>query len=144
VNSDHVAQGADRLLGVTCVTINKSADLKKYECFGQRAIEFMTGQALGWFQLLAVDPEYRKSGIGKALALEQVQWLKQSGCNCLMGTSWQNGSQDNSRHLFEKAGFEKLGESREFLRKQSQETGYLCYVCGGPCQCNSILYGLRF
>jgi ribosomal protein S18 acetylase RimI-like enzyme len=122
--------------------VKTDIDLNKYRSFGAEALEFLKNQSAGWFLSLAVKSAYRKLGIGRKLSEMQFQWLKLKNCTMLVGSSWQSGSSDNSGHLYRSAGFQKLGESQEYLRVQSQQTGFICTVCKNECQCRSVLYGL--
>lgn len=136
-----VARSDGELVGVSAVSVQENlAD--EYVCFGNGALDFLRDRLAGVFLTLAVAPKLRRLGIGKQMGLEQVQWFREKRCDVLVGSSWQSGSCDNSSHLFEGAGFQKLGESVEYLRQQSQRTGLKCSVCGGECSCKSIFYGL--
>jgi hypothetical protein len=111
--------------------------------FGDRALDFLESQTLGWFLTLAILPEYRQKKLGWNLASEQKNWLKSQGCTALVGSSWVSGSKDNSTYMFERAGFEKLGESQEFLRNQFRVAGAECGCGQKNCECKSVLYGMR-
>jgi len=137
-----IARINERLLGVCASYINEKPDLSKYELFGESALNFLRNQKLGWFLTLAVAPEHRRSRIGWRLAKEHYVWLKAQGCTALVGSSWVTGSQDNSGHMFIKSGFQKLGESQEFLRNQLKGTGSKCSAClKTECVCTSVLFG---
>ena len=137
-----VAKYQGSMIGMAASSINPSPDLPKYECFGNMAVDFLKDQKLGWFLTLAVSPKFRKKSIGWNLAREQAEWLKGQGCSALIGSSWVSGSEDNSDHMFIKAGFKKLGESDDFLRNQLRGTGSVCSACGKTeCECKSVLYG---
>lgn len=131
-----------KIIGVSSSYFNEHPTLEKYIHFGERAVEFLRDQKVGWFLTLAVSPEFRKHRIGWNLAKKHFNWLKNQSCARIVGSSWITGSSDNSEHIFIKAGFEKLGESHEFLRSQLVQTGSTCSACGKiECECLSILYG---
>jgi ribosomal protein S18 acetylase RimI-like enzyme len=131
-----------KLIGVCTWKIKENTDYSKYSCFGSKAIEFMKSRRSVWVLNLAVDTQYRKSGVGTSLSLAQINWLKNTDAEIVLGSSWVSGSDDNSAHLYSKAGFEKLGESDEFLRSQMQN-GAECAVCKSPdCACKSLFFGI--
>jgi predicted N-acetyltransferase YhbS len=139
----HVARSSGELIAVATSYVRISSDFNQYEVFSSSAVEFMRNNKLGWFLNMAVVPALRKQKIGNKLAQAQAKWLIENGCTALMGTSWVSGSEDNSAHMFERAGFKVLGKSNEFLRNQLRGTGSLCSACGlSDCECVSILYGL--
>lgn len=138
-----VAIQDQKIIAVSACCVKPDVDLTKYDSFGPAAISFLKERNIGWFLCLAVKPEHRKLGIGRKLGEMQSQWLKSKKCAILVGSSWQSGNSDNSGHLYKSASFLKLGESREYLREQSQQTGFICKVCRGECHCRSILYGME-
>lgn len=140
----HVGRANERLIAVAASNINNSQDFSQYEVFGSSAVKYLKKNKLGSFLNLAVHPEFRKKKIGLQMANAQVEWLLTNGCTALVGTSWVSGSNDNSEHLFEKAGFEKLGESALFLRRQLKESAITCSSCKkADCDCMSILYAIE-
>lgn len=139
-----LARLGPRLIGVSAGYFIASPDLTKYELFGPKALDFLRDQKLGWFLTLAVLPDFRRQNIGWMLANEQSLWVKAQGCTAMVGSSWVTGSDDNSGHMFLKAGFHKLGESHEFLRSQLRQTGAVCSGCHqSECTCKSVLFGLK-
>lgn len=137
-----IAKIDSKIVGMSTWCVKKENDFSKYNSFGTQALEFMKSHKLAWAVNLAVYPQYRKNKIGQKLSLAQIQWLKQQDCTAVVGSSWVNGSDDHSQHLYLKAGFKKLGESKDFLRLQLQN-GAICSVCKTPeCNCNSILFGI--
>jgi ribosomal protein S18 acetylase RimI-like enzyme len=64
----------------------------------------------GWISKLYVFPEYRNQGIGKKLVEEALNLLeKKNFTEAYAGIYVKNESRDISHHIFEKAGFEKIG-----------------------------------
>jgi len=55
-------------------------------------------------ELLVVDPEYRKQGIGKLLLESLIKTFRQSGTDMIGLTCPVNA--EDARHLYEKLGFE--------------------------------------
>lgn len=138
-----VAQTDNKIIGVSTWSLKTDNDYTKYESFGPQSIDFMKNKKSAWVVNLAIYPEYRKNGIGTKLALAQFDWLEETNCEIVIGSSWVNGSEDNSQHLYLKAGFKILGESSEFLRTQLQN-GAMCSICKTTeCNCNSILFGIE-
>lgn len=138
-----IAKHDEKLIGVCSWYLKTDNDYLKYTSFGTEAIDFMRNKKSVWVLNLAILPEYRKKGIGGALSFAQIDWLKSIDSEIVLGSSWVSGSEDNSQHLYLKAGFKKLGDSAEFLRIQMQN-GAECSVCKtSECKCKSILFGIR-
>ena len=140
--SIHVAIDGEKLIGISSWHIKQDNNFDKFISFGENAIQHMKGKKTAWILNLAIDSEYRKLGLGSKLASSHLEWLKKSNCDLVMGTSWVSGSDDNSRHLYEKAGFQRIAESSVFLRGQMQN-GAICSACKSTeCNCKSILFSL--
>ncbi len=140
----HVGRANERLIAVAASNISRSQDFSQYEVFGLSAVTHLKKNSLGWFLNLAVHPDFRKQKIGFQMAKAQAECLIANGCTALVGTSWVSGSKDNSKHLFEKAGFKKLSESTSFLRLQLKDSGITCAACKkADCDCTSILYAIE-
>lgn len=132
-----------KIIGVTTWCLKTDNDYSKYECFGLAAMSFMKNKSSAQTVNLAIDREHRNKGVGKKLSLAQLDWLKKINCEIVIGSSWINGSDDNSQHLYLNAGFKTLGESKNFLRAQLQNESS-CSVCKtSECSCNSILFGIE-
>lgn len=147
ISNDHynvvLAQFHEKIIGVSTWCLKQDIDFLPYESFGKQAIDFLTSHKLAWVLNLAVYPEYRRNKIGEQLSLVQIKWMKERDCTAVAGTSWVNGTADNSQHLYFKAGFQQLGVSKDFLRLQMQN-GALCSVCKtSGCSCLSILYAIQ-
>lgn len=141
--SVYVATSGLQLIGVCTWYLKTDSDYSKYDLFGFEAINFMKDKKSVWVLNLAILPEYRRNGVGEALSVAQIDWLKSVDSDVVIGSSWVSGSEDNSQHLYLKAGFKKLGESNEFLRTQMQN-GAECSICKtSDCKCRSILFGTK-
>lgn len=141
--SVQIARVEEKIIGVSTWCYKLDNDFSKYESFGKNALDFLSDQKVAWIVNLAVYPEYRRNKIGQRLSIAQFDWLKKQECSVVVGSSWVNGSNDHSQHLYLKAGFVKLGESNTFLRGQMQH-GAICSVCKtSDCSCNSILFGMK-
>ena len=116
-----VAKINEKVIGVSTWCLKLENDFSKYESFGAQALEFLKAHKLAWAVNLAVYPEYRRNKVGQQLSFAQLQWLKKQNCSAVVGSSWVNGTEDHSQHLYLKAGFNKLGDSKEFLRLRSEE-----------------------
>jgi ribosomal protein S18 acetylase RimI-like enzyme len=133
----------DRVVGFASGHANSNLDPEKYLPYGQPVVDFLTNQKVGFLLTLATDSSFRKQGIGQALGGKLKAWLEDQNCTVLAGCSWVSGSVDNSLRIFEREGFEKLGESSDFMHQQSLTERMVCAVCGHPCRCAAIFYGLK-
>lgn len=126
--SVYVAELKQEIIGVSTCALKLDNDLSKYESFGPNAIDLLNNKKLASVVNLAILPEHRNQKIGTRLALTHTDWLKNNNCDLVFGTSWVNGTAQNSSHLYLKAGFQKIAESDIFLRGQMQD-GAICSVC---------------
>lgn len=95
----------------------------------------------GLWSILAVQPDRRGTGSGRAIAHHIGQRLVARGTDTWLGVSWQHGPTHTSRPLFEGAGFQLLGRSSTFYRGFAA-TGQICPHCRpDPCRCEALLYG---
>jgi ribosomal protein S18 acetylase RimI-like enzyme len=142
--SVQVARQEQIVVGVSTWGVIRGNDFSKYECFGDKALSFIKNQNAALIINLAILPEYRRNKIGQRLALASLNWSKEQNCSVIFGSSWVSGSDDNSQHLYHKAGFEKLGESKDFMKQQQLQNGATCAVCKtSNCNCMHILYGAK-
>lgn len=133
----------DKIIGVTTWHVYDKLDFSKYQAFGNQVIDFLNGKKVAGLLNLAILPEHRQMGIAKKLSLKQMDWLVRQNCDVIFGTSWVYGTENNSQHLFQKAGFKNLGESTTFLREQLQGKS-ICSVCQtSDCVCNMIFFGAK-
>lgn len=136
-----LAKSGQKVIGISTWCLKSDLNFSLYESYGESAIEFLKSHKIAWAINLAVTPEHRRLGLGHQLSLAQLSWLEYQDCSAVVGSSWINGSNDNSQHLFLKAGFKMIGESGDFLRQQ-MKNGASCSVCKtSDCSCRSILFG---
>jgi mycothiol synthase len=62
-----------------------------------------TGEKRGDIWCLCVHPQHRRRGLGRALLLAGVRWLRQQGMTSAV--LYVDGANDRARHLYEAAGF---------------------------------------
>ena len=68
----------------------------------------MTGRAgrQGYLQRLAVDPDTRRRGLGRALVVDALRWVRRTGGrSCLVNTQADN---QDALVLYEACGFRRL------------------------------------
>ena len=73
----------------------------------------------GWLNRLAVDPEHRGRGIAKALIDEAEKTLREHGVRvfCVL----IKDSNESSKNLFKKSGYEELKDIKYFTKRDSEE-----------------------
>lgn len=132
---------AGKLLGVANAVCLATEDLAFYRAFGDAA-DVLEGKRVGALSLSAVAPSMRGRGLGSALMRERLAWLRQQGCDYAVGISWQSGLTHTSKTVFDRYAFTTLATSDTFFERESQKYGYGCPVCGSPCRCRALFYGL--
>lgn len=68
---------------------------------------------------LAVDPDYRRKGLGKGLILSLIEALRQRESRCL--TLEVRDSNAPARALYEKLGFQEIGRRRNYYRNPRED-----------------------
>lgn len=68
---------------------------------------------------LAVDPDYRRKGLGKELILSLIEALRQRGSRCL--TLEVRDSNAPARALYEGLGFQEIGRRKNYYRNPKED-----------------------
>ena len=68
---------------------------------------------------LAVDPDYRRKGLGKELILSLIEVLRQRESRCL--TLEVRDSNAPARALYEGLGFQEIGRRRNYYRNPRED-----------------------
>lgn len=68
---------------------------------------------------LAVDPDYRRKGLGKELILSLIEALRQRESRCL--TLEVRDSNAPARALYEGLGFQEIGRRRNYYRNPKED-----------------------
>ncbi|HEV1996835.1 MAG TPA: GNAT family N-acetyltransferase [Candidatus Dormibacteraeota bacterium] len=130
--------GADadgKVVGGAVARLLVPADVDYYRRFGAAASEAFRDGPIGSVEALAVVPFARRSGTGRRLLLESLEWCRERGCRHVVAVSWISGGGGTSAGLFAAAGF-TMGETiAEFYLNESLRDGWLCPACGAGCRC---------
>lgn len=113
-----------------------------YERFGPEAVELFT-DSVGSYEAVAVEPDFRRHGVGRLLTEDSLGWMRQQGCDVAVTLAWLSGSKDSSPELFRRLGFRQGPTVDRFYYEESLRDGWICPVCGGPCRCSAMLFTLR-
>ncbi len=70
---------------------------------------------VGYIEGIYVKPEYRKSGVGRALVAFAENWARTQGCKEMGSDTYQENTQ--SREFHKKAGFTEAGIMVAFIKK---------------------------
>lgn len=73
----------------------------------------------GWINRLAVDPEYRRRGIARTLVAEAETLLRERGARVF--SALVEDSNEASRRLLKRCGYEEIEEIRYFSKRDSKE-----------------------
>lgn len=97
-----------------------------------------SGETHGSYNVLAVHPSLRRSGLGNAIAEAQMNWFRQRGCDALVGVAWIHPGPDRSQGLFRRFDYELVGTSSTFYPEMHRDQP--CPYCGKNCTCEAELY----
>ncbi len=141
--NDYVA-GAfknDQLIGVGIARSMGPNDFEYYLPFGLEIRLWFQKYQMGSFDTLAIEDAYRGQGIGQEISRMRLKWLKEKGCNRVIGVSWVSGLAHTSNRVFEKMGFKAFKKVDHFYRETSLKHPFDCPGCKvHPCSCAAILY----
>ena len=68
---------------------------------------------------VAVHPDFRRQGVGEALIIQLVEYLKAMGSHCL--TLEVRASNAPAIHLYEKLGFCEIGRRKNYYRNPRED-----------------------
>lgn len=132
----------DQLAGVGIACVLEASSASRYAEFGPAATALFARGRVGLVDSLAVAPQARGLGLGKALTLACNAWLRAEGCTTSISTSWLSGQEQGSWYVFERLGFEHVGTVADFYVEVSRRDRWKCWRCGTPCRCPAALYKL--
>ena len=130
----------DEFVAVGCVEVIE--DFGYYKPFDPNIAGTLQGKKVGSLCCLSVREELQRKGIGQALTKCRLRWLTAQGCDFALGVSWLSSLAHTSKRLFEKQGFEAMGEVEEFYKQDAIKHPFDCPGCQRqPCECSAILFG---
>ena len=115
-------------------------DLDYYLAFGAGAIAAIRRRTVGSLEALAVEPAFRRRGIGRLLLEVRLERLRELGCDAAIAISWVSGHPGASAPLFRSAGMLEGPTVPDFYRDDSIRAGWSCPVDGTPCRCAATLF----
>jgi len=89
---------------------------------GEKVVGYVGSQSvLGWTDMMnvAVDPDYRRQGIGERLIAELIARLKAMGNECL--TLEVRESNLGAIALYDKLGFREVGRRKNYYRNPRED-----------------------
>jgi ribosomal protein S18 acetylase RimI-like enzyme len=130
-----------RLLGAAVSRLLAAADAGYYDRFGPEVRRLFARRA-GSLEALAVEPAFRRRGVGSALAGASLEWMRAQGCETAVALAWESGREGASAPLFRRFGFRQGATVEGFYLEESLREGWACPVCGVGCRCSATLYTL--
>ena len=107
------------------------------------------GAAAGNLLALAVSPAARRQGIGARLVRARLAYFLDRGFDLAVAVSWDK-PEHSSVPLYDRLGFIRLAASpvaRYWYRSSSEARAVGpvdgCPICGAPCECSAVLFGVR-
>ncbi|WP_276257213.1 GNAT family N-acetyltransferase [Halomontanus rarus] len=124
--------------GITAVTNEDTED-------GWLEDDYFDGVDLGEFEcdrptavmhIGVTRPECENQGIATELWKHRLAYAREHDAEQAIGTSWHRENHVDSRVLFEKFGFEPLGEFSRYYKDARDD----CPDCDGMCECDATVY----
>jgi GNAT superfamily N-acetyltransferase len=78
------------------------------------AVELHAEKSIGEIHMLAVDPDYQVRGVGSALTVFALDWMKEAGMAVGMVETGGDPGHAAARRTYEKAGYNHLAIARYF------------------------------
>ncbi|MEO7678171.1 MAG: GNAT family N-acetyltransferase, partial [Verrucomicrobiota bacterium] len=115
-----------------------------YAPFGNEAVELFRQHRVGSLNCASVQETWQGRGIGSELGRRRMAWLEETGCDALVGISWESGLAHTSDRVFLRLGFKPISRVTDFYVGMSLERKFICPVCGPPpCRCAATLFVKR-
>jgi len=116
-------------------------DFEFYLPFDAQIADELNGKAVGSFSTLSVREDLQGRGIGQGISQARLRWLRERGCDVILGVSWVSGQRHTSDRVFEKLGFRAVRLVEEFFRVAALKNPFECPACRvTPCVCSAVLY----
>jgi ribosomal protein S18 acetylase RimI-like enzyme len=129
------------LLGAAVSRLLAATDAGYYDRFGPEALRLFAHR-VGSLEALAVEPAFRRRGVGSLLARASLEWMVAEGCETAVTLAWESGRESASAPLFRRLGFRQGPTVERFYLEESLREGWACPVCGMGCRCSATLYTL--
>jgi len=115
---ERIAKG--RVSGYEFILATQNGKLAGYTCYGktpgsERAYD------LYW---LAVDPDRQRSGLGHQILERTEAAIRKAGGAFMIAETSSTGAYDKARAFYERVGFEKLVEIKDFYRPGDNKVIY--------------------
>jgi GNAT superfamily N-acetyltransferase len=124
-------------VGVTQIIDN----FEYYRPFDSNIETELSTKRVGSFSTLAINESNQGQGLGQRLSMLRLDWLKDQGCQVVVGVSWVSGLSHTSNRVFEKMGFSAVKKVDHFYKESSIKHPFECPGCfKAPCTCSAILY----
>lgn len=118
----------------------RSGDLAPFEVFGDEALFPLRGIRYGVLSSAVVDASHRQKGVGRALAIALIEWLRSEQCEWLVATSFKSAGPNPSRPSLERLGFVAVATVDGTTYRRTNLDGRPCATCIiGPCSCSAVL-----
>ena len=129
----------NQLVGVGCAELIDN--LGYYKPFDNKIAERLKNKKIGSICSLCVLENLQGKGIGQTITQKCLDWLKEKGCDLVLGVSWVSGLTHTSNRVFQKIGFREIKEVKEFYKEGSIKHPFNCPGCKTqPCICSAVLY----
>ena len=127
------------LIGVAVAQLLSNNDY--YQPFSPLIVDHLYQKRVGSLSTSCVREDVQGKGVGSELMRVRLEWLRSKTCNSFVGISWVSGKPHTSNRVFEKFGFKKVNEVKNFFYQASLDHPFVCPACGGPpCICSAIMY----
>lgn len=118
-------------------------EFEYYEPFDPNISSELKDKTVGSFSTLCVHERFRGQGLGRRLSQQRLEWLRERGCEVILGVSWASGLPHTSDRVFEALGFKAGKTVANFYHEASVKHPFSCPGCKrSPCRCSATLYRL--
>nr|WP_321406621.1 hypothetical protein [uncultured Carboxylicivirga sp.] len=94
----------------------------------------------GILKTLAIHIQYRQKGLGINLFEDACIQLKQFKVQTIKTIIWNHNDDQAIIKILDQLDFKLEYEIADYWKEESILKGYICPVCGNPCNCSASIY----
>lgn len=126
------------LVGVASGGILPKNQFDFYACFNNKLSDLFARVKVGILLAVAVNEQYRGSGIGRKLLELRINWFEKNDAQYALTNSWNSKAKFSSPRLFKADGFELLSHFCTYVHPSNQSSA--CPQCSVGCRCENYVF----
>jgi ribosomal protein S18 acetylase RimI-like enzyme len=127
------------------IIVNPAEIVEQFSSYGVKLPRsLLHAEKVGLINTIAIRNNHQGHGVGFESVKNTINSLKEKDIHCFCSIGWKNSKTGkiNISNILKTLNFQEIAEIPEFWKKDSEEKGYDCPVCGTPCTCSAVIYSL--